>query len=360
MKATVSSALDAARSGNLLACLQTFYLEPEDTETVEDVGLGSIDDLAAMSELQPLIEFMCGSLQYRINYTYVNEDNLSGYVCVKVANRDIGSIAPQFVMEFFILMLAAGLGGEEADIDTMVSELVNLVTAQVGENRYTSDIFIDMVKVNGIWKISPNKSLLDALTGGTVSVLENMTEDDFQFEPSWEDEEETPVETTTVSVADLLAQGYELTGYDHGMGKGQFWFDKDVSEEELHALQWDIEGYTVSEVRDRYDFTIDGYMGFGEAYIFYGTFNETSISFTLKHSDIEGLLDSIEESFPDYEELDEFQNIVIETVESAYETFRYQMTEETLTLIETNDEIDTDYVQDNADAFFVKIPIRKD
>jgi hypothetical protein len=73
--------------------------------------------------------------------------------------------------------LAQAFSGEETDDAAVEKEMTNKLIAGVNEpsaKKVTNKVKINLVKVNGDWKVDVDQELLNALTGGLTSIGEEM------------------------------------------------------------------------------------------------------------------------------------------------------------------------------------------
>ncbi|MEH7128739.1 hypothetical protein V7103_11080 [Neobacillus drentensis] len=107
----------------------------------------------------------------------VNEADKKATVESTIKTVDTKIILGTIIQEAMQEALAQAFSGEETDDAAVEKEMTNKLIAGVNEpsaKKVTNKVKINLVKVNGDWKVDVDQELLNALTGGLTSIGEEM------------------------------------------------------------------------------------------------------------------------------------------------------------------------------------------
>ncbi|MEH6906235.1 hypothetical protein CN481_22935 [Bacillus sp. AFS006103] len=107
----------------------------------------------------------------------VNEADKKATVESTIKTVDTKIILGTIIQEAMQEALTQAFSGEETDDAAVEKEMTNKLIAGVNEpsaKKVTNKVKINLVKVNGDWKVDVDQELLNALTGGLTSIGEEM------------------------------------------------------------------------------------------------------------------------------------------------------------------------------------------
>ncbi|PFP29308.1 hypothetical protein COJ96_11645 [Bacillus sp. AFS073361] len=123
-------------------------------------------------------KFMLGLFK-KMSFTdgKVKEADKKATVESTIKTVDMKIILGTIIEEVMQEALAQAFSGEEADDEAIEKEMTNKLVAGVNEpsaKKVTNKVKINLVKVDGDWKVDVDQELLNALTGGLTSVGDEM------------------------------------------------------------------------------------------------------------------------------------------------------------------------------------------
>ena len=146
---------------------------------------------------QPIMDAMCKQLTYQI--TSVEEDGNTATATILVASKDMIGVLSQFI-NFIFTREADTLAMDEADRPSKEEQNQEAIEKYISlldetENRASHSATFTMQKGTfGKWTINVNDELLDAVSGGLITLTNNLD----NFGSDWSDEEdiieEEPIE----------------------------------------------------------------------------------------------------------------------------------------------------------------------
>ncbi|WP_155928587.1 DUF5105 domain-containing protein [Bacillus sp. UNC41MFS5] len=107
----------------------------------------------------------------------VNEVEKKATVESTIKTVDTKIILGTIIQEVMQEALAQAFSGEETDDEAIEKEMTNKLVTGVNEpsaKKVTNKVKINLVKVDGDWKVDVDQELLNALTGGLSSVGDDL------------------------------------------------------------------------------------------------------------------------------------------------------------------------------------------
>ena len=145
------------------------YVKNKDTKkTLEELTSSKDDETKYMQDLFEKMSFTVGK---------VKEEDKRATVESTIKTVDMKLILGTIIQEVMQEALAQAFSGEETDDEAIEKEMTNKLVAGVNEpsaKKVTNKVKINLVKVDGDWKVDVDQELLNALTGGLSSVGEEM------------------------------------------------------------------------------------------------------------------------------------------------------------------------------------------
>jgi hypothetical protein len=145
------------------------YVKNKDTKkTLEELTSSKDDETKYMQDLFEKMSFTVGKAK---------EEDKRATVESTIKTVDMKLILGTIIQEVMQEALAQAFSGEETDDEAIEKEMTNKLVAGVNEpsaKKVTNKVKINLVKVDGDWKVDVDQELLNALTGGLSSVGEEM------------------------------------------------------------------------------------------------------------------------------------------------------------------------------------------
>lgn len=131
-------------------------------------GMG--DSAQSGSESEELVKMIFGSMEYNILSSEENGDEAD--IKAEITNVDMSAA----IQDIFTELIALALSGEELNEEEMSEKMMEVLKSKLSDEataRVTNEVTIHMTRTDGQWKADTEETLLDALTGGMLS-MENM------------------------------------------------------------------------------------------------------------------------------------------------------------------------------------------
>lgn len=196
--------------------------------------------------------------------------------------------------------------------------------------------------------------LITTIGCGTVKAptVEDTKVSETQIEESKNNSE--TLEEKGVTLSEILKSGYAMTGYFNSGSTYEVTFICEVPEEINNEIM-SFKGKTISEIRNNYDFEINGYHSYSNTEnVFHGKINDVTFYLYLDKETSTTLEKYSEEAFIDYETLEEFQDLVINNIDSIMITVNGKISEEGNKRLAVSDGIMQE-LEANADKYYVEI-----
>ena len=168
--------LAALRDLDVLALPQ--YWNTDDlgdlTQAGEEVDL-SAEDTAALAQA------MTRHLSWQVISAQEDPGAGTASVTVSLTNLDMAPVVGQFLQEAFSDALSSALqaDGQQPTEEEMTQQYLQTLTDllnQEGLDTRTTTVEVPLTLVDGQWKITPDEALLDALSGGLLSLGDALTQ----------------------------------------------------------------------------------------------------------------------------------------------------------------------------------------
>lgn len=145
------------------------YIKNNDTKkTLKELTSSKDDETKFILDVFKKMSFTVGK---------VNEADKKATVESTIKTVDTKIILGTIIQEAMQEALAQAFSGEEADDEAIEKEMTNKLVAGVNESsakKVTNKVKINLIKVDGDWKVDVDQELLNALTGGLTSVGDEM------------------------------------------------------------------------------------------------------------------------------------------------------------------------------------------
>jgi predicted small lipoprotein YifL len=140
-----------------------------------DESKEKIKEFTTSDEDVKYIEDLIGKMSFTIG-TVKEEDN-KATVQSEIETVDMKIIIGTIFQEMLAEAFAQAFSGEETDEEAQDEEMTKLLVEGMNEpsaKKVTNKVNIQLVKVDGDWKVEVSDELLNALTGGLSSMGEEM------------------------------------------------------------------------------------------------------------------------------------------------------------------------------------------